>query len=276
MCGVGGGDERVLRPRRSGRPVQAQGLAAQRGEVLRVGPDRGVTGADDQGAVPGDQQAAATVPPAAGRKPGEQGLHPGGLGRRGVQAPGDHPDVVSAAGGVAALAGVEAPVPGVVGVDGQRHQPRLAGGPDRRGRERHPAELPGAPGEQVLRLALGDQDPTAARVLRVPRQVEPAHHPGRAERRNLGPGEVGGVVLDWAGAEKGPVSTVVAQTRPLTVRTRGRMGQASPGPAVTACSWPRRSAQAMTPTGSSCRSGNSAGTDRSGNLLLTISPRTLR
>lgn len=180
--------ERVARPGLPGRPVQAQRLAAERGEPARVPAHGGVAGADDQRPVVGHQQPAAAVAPGGGGDAPQQ--RPAALGAGGalVELPRQHPHVVPAARPGGALAGVEAPVPLEVGVGDQPHQPGLARDPDLpRGEGQAPHVAVGAQQRERGPVALGHQVVAAADRCDVPRVVEAVGERGDPQCRHGAP-----------------------------------------------------------------------------------------
>ena len=217
-------------------------------------------------------------------KPGEQGLRAWSRGGRRVQAPGHHPDVVPAARGRAALAGVEATVRCVNSGSTARTSARSrrcahtvdAGKLDA-------AQLSRAPQQQALESRSVISSRPLGSGLTSHGRLSPRDHPGhpeggtdvalaRAAERSPGRA-VSARLARWTGWQ-GTVRAVVSADQ-ATHRRERAVACVRLAPPSTAAGG-RLGSGHEPERARSDRSGNSAGTERSGNRLLTISPSTLR
>ena len=164
---------RVGGPRLPGLRVEAQGLAAEGAQALRVLRLSSVPGADEEGAVAGDEQPAAAMPTRDGRQARAQHLGASDRVEPGVELPRDDPDVLLAAGELPPLAGVDAAVLGEAGVDGQTHQPGLTRHPHPVAREAHfPRVAVRLEHREAGPVPLGEEETTLTDRSDVPRMVE--------------------------------------------------------------------------------------------------------
>ena len=231
----------LARPGRAGDPVQAQGLAAERGQVaglLPVAASPVPTNSEPSLAISSRQPPCR---PVVAGKPGEEGRVEGRrvaacCRRQATTLTSCPPPVVGAA-----VTGVEATVRAEPGVDRQRHQAGLAAGPHAPRTGTSPRAASPAPREQALRRALGDQQPPPRVYLTSQGRSRPRDHPGHVEGGDhsragawggaalRGPSPVSGAARTVAGqGRQGTGERRRTQTTPVSARTIRRMRQTSP------------------------------------------------